>query len=455
VFHSAKTNIRRWASLAAAITLVVLFLLYEQGATRQIVPWISAEIQRDSANIAIGRLLGSITASVPPKEMTAATLSRRTVIGTNGWIIEDVDNGVIGSIDLALDGDGKAHISYDADGLYSAKQISGDWHQVMVDTSAYHTSLAVDPQGNEHILYFEGPLKKDTLKYAYEKAEGWNISVLDLSELLDDPVAELGAGRYNDLAVDESGKAHMTFSTWRCTAWMVGGDCFRWDPDAMYYLKPTDEQWQSMIAGYRAEYGSITLDAGDDAHISYYNEYGAYLTYTCYDFLSYYPGVGTRIDESADVGQYSSIVVESRVTPQQPHIAYYDADHGDLKHTYATGPDVWHLSWFSETVDTGGEGGDVGQYASMALDSSGFPHIAYYDAVGESLKYAYQDKNGWHTDTVDDTANVGHWSSLAIDKAGNVHIAYVDETNSVLKYANKASEAGLTEHTLYVPFLVR
>jgi len=87
-------------------------------------------------------------------------------------------------------------------------------------------------------------------------------------------------------------------------------------------------------------------------------------------------------------------------------------------------------SWHIETVDSAGY---VGWYTSIALDSSGHPHISYLSIPGD-LKYAYYDGT-WHIETVDKTGNVGLHTSIALDSSGHPHISYYDDTNGDLKYA--------------------
>jgi len=84
-------------------------------------------------------------------------------------------------------------------------------------------------------------------------------------------------------------------------------------------------------------------------------------------------------------------------------------------------------------------------YNSIALDSSGYPHIAYLKfnsptstAQNTHLFYAYQDRLGWHYELVDGSrVETGRFPSIALDSAGYPHITYESLTENQVKYAYK------------------
>lgn len=73
--------------------------------------------------------------------------------------------------------------------------------------------------------------------------------------------------------------------------------------------------------------------------------------------------------------------------------------------------------------------------SSLALDSSGNPHIGYYNKTEGDLKYAVKSGGTWSFETVDSAGDVGGYSSLALDSFDNPSISYYDATNGDLKYA--------------------
>ncbi|MFO0795347.1 MAG: hypothetical protein U0586_14950 [Candidatus Brocadiaceae bacterium] len=70
----------------------------------------------------------------------------------------------------------------------------------------------------------------------------------------------------------------------------------------------------------------------------------------------------------------------------------------------------------------------------IAVDASNRPHIAY---GGDHLYYAYHDGSKWNYPTVDASLLVGDYASIALDTSGKAHISYHDAANGALKYARK------------------
>ena len=73
-----------------------------------------------------------------------------------------------------------------------------------------------------------------------------------------------------------------------------------------------------------------------------------------------------------------------------------------------------NANWDSEVVDSfGGLSANTG--LSVAVDSQGRPHVAYYALKGADLRYAIRMGPSWETETVDDYQVVGPDCSIALD----------------------------------------
>ncbi|MCU0612315.1 MAG: BNR repeat-containing protein, partial [Candidatus Eisenbacteria bacterium] len=89
-------------------------------------------------------------------------------------------------------------------------------------------------------------------------------------------------------------------------------------------------------------------------------------------------------------------------------------------------------------------------FSSLALDSSGRPHIAYYDEKTQDLRYAFFDGLGWQFQTVESTGNAGTYPSLVLDETDLPHVSFSGTGTGTCPGLRYAFRQGDTWHLEWV-----
>lgn len=339
-----------------------------------------------------------------------------------------------------------------------------------------HSSLAFDRNGNPRISYYDESNKD--LKYAAWDGSQWVITTVDGNNYKKGnqrgcnwdgdhgryQSSSVDVGEYSSLALDSSDKPRISYydktnddlkyAAWDGTKWVIttvdaskrDNDDHSWgwgwswgsdhDSDYTKYYHGT---------GKVGEYSSLALDSNGKPRISYYDETNRDLKYaswdgsqwviTTVDGTNYKKGTQKGCNWDGDhhraqsgfikVGEYSSLALDSS---GKPRISYYDETNKDLKYASWDG-----TRWVITTIDSAGS---VGEYSSLGLDATGSPRISYYDATRGNLKFAAWNSSSstWGTETVDSSKKVGTFTSLVLDLLGNPSISYYDQKNKDLKY---------------------
>jgi len=357
-----------------------------------------------------------------------------------GWQFDTIGPGgaSMGSSALALDAQGYAHASYFNDNdynLYYVYQDVAGWHTQVLTTGlqiSIFVSLAWEENQGVHIAYNNGL----GLIHTYRDPDGWEAQIVDRL----DAVEESGP-----LLMDEQGNLHITYT--------------RQNTSGVSYARRVAGNWQVQTLEGVAVSTAMTLD--DQGYPHFCNADGG-LNYTYQDASGFH---STMVDENGS-GMPCSIAVDRQ---HYPHIIYYSyAFHDEWwRYTYQD-TSGWHFTyldisgdyslvldatdhpyilntaagaiyyqdssgWHTNTFDSG-----YFQYGALALDTNGYAHVSYYDPNARDLRYAHQDVNGWHAQTIDDVGDPGKFTDIAVDADGYPHISYHDNDfpyTGNLKYA--------------------
>ncbi len=329
----------------------------------------------------------------------------------------------------------------------SAGPVSADvWHIETVDDASTgvgkYSSIALDTFDNPHISYVDD--ENWNLKFAYFNGSAWEIETISTTE---DVV------QYTSLSLDDAGNPHISFCDESTSISYGFNNGSSWEFSTYPVLALNEGQTEMALDSLNHPHisyqGDSDLDMIPELSVCTYD--GSSWDSSCYedlettldtsialdsldrehiafnmnDFLYYScDGTVSCVDSTGDVGRFCSIALDSS---GNPHISYNDWDTWDLKYAYFNGS-----TWQIETIDTPG---NVGFYISLAIDKNDHPHISYFISTGFDLKYAWHDGSDWQIESVDTEGSVGLYTSIAIDSLNNPHISYFDNTNKQLKYA--------------------
>jgi hypothetical protein len=326
-----------------------------------------------------------------------------------------------------------------------------------------HVSVAIDPgSGMTFISYYDQDLG-GTLNLARYLGSSsncgpdnvWHCQILD----------SLGSvGEYNSIATYPSGdgvKVIISYYdfTWGALKYIDGyaeASTFTFDTYTIDTGNPANGYSKGM-------HTSVKFDSAGTPHIAY--QYNSTFTNEA-QLYAYWVGDGTgncgegdvegdwqcdTIFNDEGVGMYASLDIDGS---DRPSIAFYDADNGYpwvASHIGSGGNCGPTNDWYCRSVHQAAL--DTGKYVSLVVEDSGLAHIAYYNASDETLEYATWVGSGgncgfssisikyeWQCEWIDDmgtTLSPPMGISIALDTDGYPIIAYQDASDDLAPAALK------------------
>jgi len=231
------------------------------------------------------------------------------------------------------------------------------------------------------------------------------------------------SGYDTDILIDGAGNPRIAYATGNRNS----------NLNTLYHAEKSAGTWTisgTGVPGVREM--SAALDPAGDTHFAF--RAGAFP-----DFYLYYvktaPAPVYFTSEFVDLTSITrdgcAIAVDADGDPRISYAWRAAGNDSDLRLARKPG-----ATWIIEVIDGGAD--DVGSYSSIAIDSTGASHVAYYDATNQNLKHAFKSGGSWTRETVDDLAgDAGRWTSIAIDPSGDVGISYLSDTSGRLKFARQ------------------
>ena len=227
--------------------------------------------------------------------------------GHDGW-----DNRIV------VDASGRPHISaidpeeFGGNGVeYYRQDASGEWVVESLGTGPltykYATSVAIDPEGNAHITYYDQ--KDNDLALASRGSSGWEISKVD---------TEGDTGLFASLLIDEGGRYHISYLQKTSGTSGVVKYATKAASDAAWDIAEIDTLSKLAFGFIGARnITSVMVDGAGNPWIAYSDE--KLIKLAVWNGLDW--EIGTVVDAGLEtLGQLVSLKLDSE---DQPHIAYF------------------------------------------------------------------------------------------------------------------------------------
>ncbi|MEZ4265261.1 MAG: hypothetical protein R3F39_02695 [Myxococcota bacterium] len=312
-----------------------------------------------------------------------------------------------------------------------------------------YTRVAVRPDGRLVIATYDSRFTNLVLRT--EESDGsFSDRIVAGWRFEDHRSVDADAGRWPSVAVAADGAVHLTWYDAYAHALMWG----RSDVNGGLQVELVDGGGDTD----RGTHSSIALGEGGRVHVAYRDHAQKRLRYAerapgggweswAIDGCPLAEGCG---DVTTDRGEWASL----GLVAGEPRIAFYDRARGDLDMAIRDAAGEWRVSVLDgRDPATGMDSGDVGRFASLALDPKRRVGIAYYDATRGQLRYLAPDgatsgpvrvDDGVYSDAVTGSLRhspVGQHVTLRYSDQGSAHLIYLDAGRLVIRHATVSGVA--------------
>jgi hypothetical protein len=234
------------------------------------------------------------------------------------------------------------------------------------DIIAYYTSIALDPEDNPRLSFYEyrgakGTDLVDRMRVVMLTGKYWAVRTVD---------GENQSGKFNSLAADSRGRLHLAYAN---VGGMTAGMRYAmWDGKA--WKVEILEGLRENSGGYVGYNACIAVDKNGNPHLSYMNSSNGIVKYAVRENGAWNIQAIDRVSRVAYPDR-NSVALDDH---GGPYISYYDAGRGVLKIAHLQGQ-----KWYVEAVD----GNGTGFTSSIQIHERAL-WVSYADEANQGLKVA-------------------------------------------------------------------